>query len=83
MANLTAEQIEQKKQLLAEKLKQMKAIYEELVDAGAMELSEEELDGVAGGDDRPQWLKDLTEDVSGWLNDNPIRSFFNDLFSKL
>ncbi len=49
MATLSAEQIEQKKQLLAEKAKQMKAIYDELVEAGAIELSDEELDGVAGG----------------------------------
>ncbi len=27
----------------------MKAIYDELVEAGAIELSDEELDGVAGG----------------------------------
>ena len=46
---MTAEQIEQKKQLLEEKVKQMKAIYDELVEAGAMEISENELDGVAGG----------------------------------
>ncbi len=49
MATMTTEQIEQKKQLLEEKVKQMKAIYNELVEAGAIELSEEELDGVAGG----------------------------------
>ena len=49
MATLTNEQIEQKNQLLEEKVKQMKAIYKELVEAGAIELSEEELDGVAGG----------------------------------
>ena len=49
MATLTAEQIEQKKQLLEEKMKQMKAIYDELVDAGAIELSEGDLDKAAGG----------------------------------
>ena len=49
MATLTAEQIEQKTQLLAEKLKEMKAIYDELVEAGAIELSEDELDQIAGG----------------------------------
>ncbi len=49
MATLTNEQIEQKKQLLAEKLKEMKAIYDELVEAGAIELTDKELDGVAGG----------------------------------
>ena len=49
MAKLTNEQIEQKKQLLAEKMKEMKAIYNELAEAGAIELTDEELDGAAGG----------------------------------
>ena len=46
---MTAEQIEQKKQLLVEKTKEMKAIYDELVEAGALELSEEHLDKATGG----------------------------------
>ena len=49
MVSLTNEQIEQKKQLLEEKMKQMKAIYDELVDAGAIELSEDDLEQAAGG----------------------------------
>ena len=49
MATLTAEQIEQKKQLLAEKMKEMKAIYDELVEAGAIKLSDDDLDQAAGG----------------------------------
>ena len=49
MATLTNEQIEQKKQLLAEKMKEMKAIYDELVEAGAIELSDDDLDKAAGG----------------------------------
>ena len=74
MATLTAAQIEQKKQLLAEKEKQMKAIYDQLVEqreqsdacidsaesrqkktegqlveAGAIELSDDDLDQAAGG----------------------------------
>ena len=49
MATLTNEQIEQKKQLLAEKMKAMKALYDELAEAGAIELADEELDGAAGG----------------------------------
>ena len=55
MATLTTEQIEQKKQLLEEKMKEMKAIYDELVEAGAIELSEDDLDQAAGG-------------ISGWWN---------------
>ena len=50
MATLTTEQIEQKKQLLEEKMKEMKAIYDELVEAGAIELSDDDLDQAAGGD---------------------------------
>ena len=49
MVALTKEQIEQKKQLLEEKMKQMKAIHDELVEAGAIELSEDALDKAAGG----------------------------------
>ena len=49
MATLTNEQIEQKKQLLAEKVKEMKAIYDELVEAGAIEIPEEALGDVGGG----------------------------------
>ena len=49
MATLTVEQIEQKKQLLAEKLKEMKAIYDELVEAGAIQLSDADLENVDGG----------------------------------
>ena len=49
MATLTAEQIEQKKQLLEEKMKEMKAIYDELVEAGALPMGENDLDNVAGG----------------------------------
>ena len=49
MATLTVEQIEQKKQLLTEKLKEMKAIYDELVEAGAIQLSDADLENVDGG----------------------------------
>ena len=49
MATMTTEQIEQKKQLLEEKTKQMKALAKELVEAGAIELSEEDLEKAAGG----------------------------------
>ena len=49
MATLTNVQIEQKKQLLAEKMKEMKAIYDELAEAGAIEISDDDLDQAAGG----------------------------------
>lgn len=69
MGNLTNEQIEQKKQLLAEKIKQMKAIYDELVETGAIELSEEELDGVAGGGKVGDWFIQLGKDIKKYLDD--------------
>ena len=49
MATLTAEQIVQKKQLLADKLNQMKALSEELNGADAVGLSDQELEAVGGG----------------------------------
>ena len=49
MATLTNEQIEQKKQLLAEKMKEANAIAKELQEAGALPLDEDDLDDVAGG----------------------------------
>jgi hypothetical protein len=62
MATLIQEQIEQKKKLLEEKAKEMKVIYDELVEAGAIDLSDDELDAVAGG--RMGWGKiaDETDD---------------------
>ena len=55
MATLTNAQIEQKKQLLAEKMKEMKAIYDELVEAGVIELSDDDLDQTAGGKSPLDW----------------------------
>ena len=49
MAALTNEQIEQKKQQLAEIMKEAKALQEELMEAGAIPMDDDELDGVAGG----------------------------------
>ena len=49
MATLTDQQIEQKKQLLAEKMKEAKVIYDELMEAGAIPMDDDELDQVAGG----------------------------------
>ena len=43
------QQIEQKKQLLAEKVKEIKVLYDELVEAGVIELSDNDLDKAAGG----------------------------------
>ena len=46
---MTQEQIEQKKQLLKQKLEEAKAIRDELQGAGAWPIDEDELDNVAGG----------------------------------
>jgi hypothetical protein len=49
MATLTNEQIEQKKQRLHQLAVEAQAICKELVEAGAIELSDDDLDKVAGG----------------------------------
>ena len=49
MATLTNEQIEQKKQQLKQLAEEVKALKDELVEAGAIELSEDDLDQAAGG----------------------------------
>ena len=49
MATLTAEQIEQKKQQLKQLSEEIKQLRDELVEAGAIELSEDALDEAAGG----------------------------------
>ena len=46
---MTAEQIEQKKQQLHQLALEAQAICKELVEAGAIELSDDDLDNVAGG----------------------------------
>jgi hypothetical protein len=73
MATLTAEQIEQKKQLLEEKVKQMKAIYNELVEAGAIELPEDELDQIAGGGK----ISEAMDKGAEWLYDNIFEPYGN------
>ena len=49
MATLTAEQIEQKKQQLKELVSEARAIYKELAEAGAVEMSDDQLNLVSGG----------------------------------
>ena len=57
MTTLTNAQIEQKKQQLAEKKKEMKAIYDELAEAGAIEISDDDLENVAGGASFDWWIR--------------------------
>ena len=49
MANLTNEQIEQLQQQLKEKTEELKAIYNQLVEAGVVPLADDFLDGISGG----------------------------------
>ena len=49
MATLTAEQIEQKKQQLKQLSEEMKALKDELVEAGAWPMDEDDLDQAEGG----------------------------------
>ena len=49
MATLTNQEIEQLKQQLKEKQEEIKAIYDQLVEAGAVEVPDDFLDAVAGG----------------------------------
>ena len=57
MATLTAEQIEQKKQQLKQLAEEMKALKDELVEAGAWPLDEADLDNAAGGSGQYQTPK--------------------------
>ncbi|SHL23218.1 hypothetical protein [Xylanibacter ruminicola] len=49
MANLTAEQIEQKKQQLKQLAEEAQQLKNELVEAGAWPMDEDELEVVTGG----------------------------------
>ena len=49
MATLTNEQIEQKKQQLKQLVEEVKQLKDELVEAGALPMDEDDLDQAAGG----------------------------------
>ena len=49
MATLTNEQIEDKKQQLKQFAEEAKKLKDELVEAGALPMDEDDLDNVAGG----------------------------------
>jgi hypothetical protein len=49
MATPTEQEIEQLQQQLKEKTKEVKEIYDKLVEAGVMEMPDDALDQVAGG----------------------------------
>ena len=49
MATLTNQEIEQLKQQLKQKQEELKAIYDKLMEVGALPLDDDALDDVAGG----------------------------------
>jgi hypothetical protein len=51
MANFTAEQIEQKKQQLKQLAEEVKTLKDELVEAGAWPMDDDDLDQATGGTD--------------------------------
>lgn len=51
MATLTSEQIQEKKQQIAQKLQEIRQLHDEIVAAG-VEISDDELDAVNGGGSR-------------------------------
>ena len=57
MATMTNEQIEQKKLRLKQLAEEMKALKDELVEAGAWPLDEADLDQAAGGIPRVDIIK--------------------------
>ena len=52
MATMTKEQIEQKMQQLKQLTEQVNALTQELVEAGAIEISDQDLENVTGGFDK-------------------------------
>ncbi|MBO4802354.1 MAG: hypothetical protein J5545_10920 [Bacteroidaceae bacterium] len=60
MATLSNEQIEQLKQQLKEKQEEIREIYDKLVEAGAVEMPDDFLDSVAGGN-RPHRPTAITD----------------------
>ena len=52
MAKMTEKEIEQLQQELKEKTEEVKVIYDKLVEAGDVPLSDDILDTIAGGRDR-------------------------------
>ena len=60
MAKMTEKEIEQLQQELKEKTEEVKVIYDKLVEAGDVPLSDDILDTIAGGRDRDSTAPELT-----------------------
>ena len=73
MATMTNEQIEQKKLRLKQLAEEMKALKDELVEAGAWPMDEDELDKVAGG-----LISDQFPTPHITIHHKPERSFYKD-----
>lgn len=73
MATLTNEQIEQKKQQLKQLAEEVKKLHDELVEAGAIELSDDDLDKATGGGDK---YPEVTPDR--YHIEDPDRNFYKD-----
>ena len=76
MATLTKEQVEQKKQQLKQLAEQMDALTKELVEAGAIELSEEDLEKVEGGFLSTRIIKFLENEQKQGPKENASFLFF-------
>ena len=70
MATLTQEQIEAKKQQLKQLAEEAKKLKNELVEAGAWPLEEDELNDVAGGCSRRDYGNDSGYDSRTNLHDH-------------
>ena len=68
MATLTNEQIEQKMQLLAEKLNEMNVISDELKNCGREMLSDEDLDLISGGSKIGDFFKKIRNNIVDFMD---------------
>ena len=76
---MTNEQIEQKKQQLKQLAEEVKALKDELVEAGAWPMDEDELDKVAGGLISDQFpTPHIIYHNPDLIYHNPDRSFYKD-----
>ena len=75
MANLTAEQVEQKQQQLKQLAEEMKALKDELVEAGAWPMDEDDLDKAAGGFPNTSHLNPLNR--TPITESNPVEDLYH------
>ena len=78
MAKMTKEEIEQLRQRLMEKVKEVKAIEEQLLEAGELEVPEECIDQVSGGG-----VMDLINKIGDGLTNEKVGQAFETVFGWL